>query len=119
MSWRERIATLVALCSCRHATRLTPVPRQHGDVFCRVCCRVVAYSSEVSWALPYIQGFMHGSHHKGKPFHACVRQRYCCLCQVETQRRGKKAAQTAAEHALRDLSITLKRISAFEKEKAR
>lgn len=39
--------------------------------------------------------------------------------QVEAQRRAKKAAQAAADCALRDLSTATKRVSAFDKEKSR
>lgn len=39
--------------------------------------------------------------------------------QVEAQRRGKRAAQAAAEHALRDRSAALKKLLAFDKEKTR
>ncbi|CAN0163984.1 unnamed protein product [Ectocarpus sp. 13 AM-2016] len=39
--------------------------------------------------------------------------------QVEAQRRAKKAAQTAADCALRDLSTARRLISGFEKEKSR
>lgn len=48
----------------------------------------------------------------------------CCgllalFCQVEAQRRAKKAAQAAADCALRDLSTANKRVSTSEKEKSR
>ncbi|CAM9140621.1 unnamed protein product, partial [Pylaiella littoralis] len=48
-----------------------------------------------------------------------VELRSWCESEVEAQRRAKKAAQTAADCALRDLSAAAKKISAFEKEKSR
>eukprot|EP00752_Nemacystus_decipiens_P007392 g6611.t1 len=48
-----------------------------------------------------------------------VELRGWCESEVEAQRRAKKAAQAAADCALRDLSTAAKRASALEKEKAR
>ncbi|CAM9419672.1 unnamed protein product, partial [Ectocarpus sp. 6 AP-2014] len=48
-----------------------------------------------------------------------VELRSWCESEVEAQRRAKRAAQTAADCALRDLSTARRLISDFEKEKAR
>ncbi|CAN0559071.1 unnamed protein product, partial [Ectocarpus sp. 12 AP-2014] len=50
---------------------------------------------------------------------ACRMYRLVVWGQVEAQRRAKKAAQTAADCALRDLSTARRLISGFEKEKSR
>ncbi|CAM9519732.1 unnamed protein product, partial [Ectocarpus sp. 8 AP-2014] len=48
-----------------------------------------------------------------------VELRSWCESEVEAQRRAKRAAQTAADCALRDLSTARRLISGFEKEKSR